>query len=171
MSYQNLSFEVEQRCITVWKRQWTERSARVTLLVDFSDQFAIIMDPSSSFWFLPGGGAEQNESMEEAAKREALEELGLGINVNQVVKEFRVPLVSKKTKEQLAIPPFIVVHAIPTKGQLNTEYAPNRKVLLVKKQDCRKLLHSFKTPIKYECMCSYYYVSKEVVRQLAVCST
>lgn len=171
MSHHELSLEVEQRCISVWKEQWAKRTARVTLLVDFGDQFVIIMDASNGFWFLPGGGVEQGESIEKAAKREALEELGLEIKINHAMKEFHVTLMSKKTKEQLIIPPFTLVHAVPVKGQLNAEYAPNRKILLVKKKDCKKLLHGFKIPTEYECMSPYYYVSKEVVRQLATCAT
>lgn len=61
MLHQELSIEVEPRCISVWKEPWAKRSARVTLLVDFDDQFAIVMDTSNGFWFLPGGGIEQNE--------------------------------------------------------------------------------------------------------------
>ena len=139
--------------------------------MDFDDQFVIVMDTSNGFWFLPGGGVEQNESIEETAKREALEELGLEVKVNHVVKEFRVALISKKTKEQLVIPPFIVVHATPVRGKLKVEYAPNRKIILIKKKDCRKLLQSFRLPTEYECMKPYYYVSEEVVRQLVMCST
>jgi len=171
MLHYKLSVKVKPRCISVWKEQWAKRLARVTLLVDFGDQFVIVMDKSNGFWFLPGGGVEQNESIEEAAKREALEELGLEMEINRVIKEFHITLISTKTKEQLIIPPFTLVHAIPIRGQLNAEYAPNRKIILVKKKDCRKLLHSFKIPIEYECMSPYYYVSKEVVRQLAICST
>jgi hypothetical protein len=55
-----VSVEVEPRCISVWKEQWAKRSARVTLLVDFDDQFIIVIDPSNGFWFLPGGGVEPN---------------------------------------------------------------------------------------------------------------
>ena len=171
MSHHELSVEVEPRCISVWKEQWAKRLARVTLLVDFADQFVIVMDTSNGFWFLPGGGVEQNESIEETAKREALEELGLEIEVNHVVKQFCVTLISKKVQEQFVIPPFIIVHATPVKGKLRVEYASNRKILLVKKKDCRWLLHSFKIPVEYECMSPYYCVSKEVVRQLALCST
>jgi 8-oxo-dGTP diphosphatase len=54
--------------------------------VDFGDQFVIVRDTSNGFWFLPGGGVEQNESVEETAKREALEELGLGIKINRVIR-------------------------------------------------------------------------------------
>ena len=60
MSHHELSVEVEPRCISVWKEQWAKRLARVTLLVDFADQFLIVMDTSNGFWFLPGGGVEQN---------------------------------------------------------------------------------------------------------------
>lgn len=109
----------------MWKRSWAERSSRVTLLVDFDEQFAIVMDTQHSYWFLPGGGVEQNESIEEAARREAFEELGLEVRINQVIKAFYVTLNSKETKERLKIPPFIVVHATPIEGQLKTGYAPN----------------------------------------------
>jgi len=44
-----LSVEVKPRCISVWKERWARRSARVTLLVDLGNQFAIVMDPSNSF--------------------------------------------------------------------------------------------------------------------------
>jgi 8-oxo-dGTP pyrophosphatase MutT (NUDIX family) len=139
--------------------------------VDFDDQFAIVMDQSNGFWFLLGGGVEKNESIEEAAKREALEELGLEIKIDRIIKEFHITLISTKTKEQLVIPPFTVVHATFVRGQLNTEYAPNRKIILIEKKNCKELLHNFKTPKDYECMKPYYYISREVVRQLAMCST
>lgn len=171
MAHQELSLEVEQRCLSMWKGLCAKRFARVTLLVDFGDQFVIVADTSSGFWFLPGGGVEQGESVEEASKREALEELGLEITINRIMKEYHVTLISKKEKEQLTIPSFIIVHATPVRGQPSAEYAPNRKILLIKKKDCEKLLHSYKIPIEYECMSPYYYVSKEVVRQLAACST
>jgi len=104
MLHYKLSVKVEPRCISVWKEQWAKRLAWVTLLVDFGDQFVIVMDPLNGFWFLPEGGVEKNESIEEAAKREALEELGLEIKIDRVIKEFHVTLISKKTKEQLIIP-------------------------------------------------------------------
>jgi hypothetical protein len=171
MLYHKLSIEVEPRCISVWKEQWAKRLARVTLLVDFDDKFEIVMDPSNGFWFLPGGCVEQNESMEEAARREAFEELGLEIKIDCIIKEFHTTLISTKTKEHLIIPPFIVVHATFVRGQLNTEYAPNRKIILIEKKNCKELLQDFKIPKDYECMKPYYYISKEVVRQLAMCST
>jgi 8-oxo-dGTP pyrophosphatase MutT (NUDIX family) len=116
MLHYKLSVKVEPRCISVWKEPWAKRLARVTLLVDFGDQFVIVMDTSNGFWFLPGGGVEKNESIEEAAKREALEELGLEIKIDRVIKEFHVTLISTKTKEQLIIPPFTLVHAMPARG-------------------------------------------------------
>jgi len=162
---QELNIEVEPHCISVWKEPWAKRFARVTLLVDFDDRFAIVMDTSNGFWFLPGGGMEQNESIEETAKREAAEELGLEIRTNRIIKTFHVKLISRKTREQLNIHPFIVVHATPIGGQLKTEYAQNRKIILVKKQKCKSLLR-IKIPKEYECMKPYNYISKEVVRQL-----
>jgi len=170
MLHRKLSIEVEPRCILVWKEQWAKRLARVTLLVDFDDQFAIVMDPSNGFWFLPGGGVEQNESIEEAAKKEAFEELGVEIKIDRIIKEFHITLISTKTKEQLIISPFTVVHAKHVRGRLKAEYAPNRKIILIEKKNCKKLLHNFKIPKDYECMKPYYYISREVVGQLAMCS-
>lgn len=169
MLHQELSIEVEPRCISVRKEPWAKRSARVTLLVDFDDQFAIVMDASNGFWFLPGGGIEQNESIEQTAKREATEELGLKIKINRIIKTFHVTLISRGTREQLKIPPFITVHATPIKGQLKTEYALNGKIILIKKKHCKSLLHGFKIPKEYECMKPYHYISKEVVRQIVTC--
>jgi hypothetical protein len=168
MLHRELRIEVEHWCISRWKEPWARRYARVTLLVDFDDQFAIVIDPSNGFWFLPGGGVEQNESIEETAKREAAEELGLEIKINRIIKTFYVTLISKQTKEQLRIPPFIAVHATPIKGQIKTEYAPNRKIILIKKKNCKGLLLHFQIPKKYECMKPYHSISKEVVRQLVM---
>lgn len=165
MSHRELRIEVEPQSISVWKRSWAERSSRVTLLVDFDEQFAVIRDTQDGYWFLPGGGVEPNESIEEAARREAFEELGLEVEVNQVIKVFCVTLNSKETKEQLRIPPFIVVHATPIGGQLKTGYAPNRKVVLIRKDKCNNLLRNFEVPKEYEWMKPYFFVSKETIRE------
>lgn len=165
MLQHELSVEVEPRCISVWKEPWAKRFARVTLLVDFDDHFVIVVDASNGFWFLPGGGVEENESIEETAKREAAEELGLEIKVNRVFQTFRVTLISTTTGEQLEIHPFIVVHATCTGGRLKTEYAPNRKIVLVRKDECDGLLRELEVPEEYECMKPYLYVSKETVRE------
>lgn len=156
---------MEPRCISVWKEAWTRRSARVTLLVDFDDRFVIVKDPSKDFWFLPGGGVERNESIEEAAKREAVEELGVDVRINRIIGTFHVTLISRETREQLEIHPFIAVHAALVGGQLKTEYAPRRKIVLVKKDECVNLVRDFKVPKEYECMKPYLHVSKEIIRK------
>jgi len=165
MSHHELSIEVKPRCLSVWKEPWAKRSARVTLLVDFDDQIVIVMDTSNGFWFLPGGGVEQNESIEKAAKREAAEEFGLEIKINRIIKTFNVTLVSRETNEQLKIHPFIAIHATPIRGKLKKEYAPKRKIFLVKKDECDNLLKDLKVPEEYECMKPYHYISKEIIRE------
>lgn len=169
MSHHELSKGMESQCFPMWKRPWAERDALVTLFVDFDGQFPIVMDTSNGFWFLPGGGIERNESIEEAAKREAAEELGLDIKINRIIKRFHVTLISRETREQLAIPLYIAVHATPIRGKLKTDYAPNRKIVLIKKKNCKSLLHGFKMPEEYRCLKPYHYVSKEVIRQIASC--
>jgi hypothetical protein len=171
MSHHELIIEVETQCLSVWKEPWARRFARVTLFVDFNDRFAIVMDASNGFWFLPGGGIEQNESIEDAAEREATEELGLEIKINQIAETFHVTLISKESGEQHKIPPFIVVRATPMRGKRKTEYAPNRKIVLVRKRNCKNLLQGFKVPKAYECLKPYHYVSKEVVQQLVTNQT
>jgi 8-oxo-dGTP pyrophosphatase MutT (NUDIX family) len=165
MLLQQLSIEVDAQCISVWKKQQSKRSARVTLLVDFDDRFAVVTDPRSGLWFLPGGGVEQNESVEDAAKREAVEELGLDVNVNRVIATFNVTLIAKDTREHLKIPPFIVVLALPVGGQLTKKYASNRKILLVRKGESNTLPENLKIPAEYEWMKPYLCVSREVVRE------
>jgi len=164
MLHRELSIEVKPHCISIWKKPWAKRFARVTLLVDFDDQFVIVMDASNGFWFFPGGGVEQNESIEETAKREAAEELGLEIRINRIVKTFDVTLISRQTRERLKIHPFIVVHATCIGGQLKTEYAPKRKIVLIKKDQCGNLLQDFEVPEEYECMKPYLYISKQTVQ-------
>lgn len=164
MSHHELSIEVKPWCLSVWKEPWARRSARVTLLVDFDDQIVIVMDTSNGFWFLPGGGVEQKESIEEAAKREASEELGLEIKINRIIRSFDVTLVSKATREKLKIPTFIAVHATLIRGKLKKEYAPKRKIFLVRKDECDKLLRELKVPEGYECMKPYNCISKEIIR-------
>jgi len=165
MSTRELNIEMESASISVWTKPWSNRSARVTLLVDFGDRFAVVTDPRSGLWFLPGGGTEQNESIEEAAEREAVEELGIEVNVSRIIATFDVTLISKATREHLKIPPFIVVHATPTAGRLKKKYASDRVILLVRKGECNILLQHLKVPKKYEWMKPYFCVSREVVRE------
>lgn len=165
MPTRELEIEVESAGISVWTKPWSNRSARVTLLVDFGNRFVIVTDPRSGTWFLPGGGVEQNESIEEAAKREAVEELGLGVNVSRIIATFDVTLISKHTGGHLKIPPFVVVHATPTGGKLKEKYAPNRKILLARKEGCNVLLQNLEVPREYEWMKPYFCVSREVVRE------
>ena len=133
--------------------------------MDNGDQFAVVMDPYNGFWFLPGGGVEQNESIEEAAKREAAEELGMRIIINRIIGTFHVTLITRKTEEQLKIHPFIVVYATFAGGQFKAEYAPKRKIFLWRKSECDSLLQETRVPQEYECMKPYLYVSKEIVRE------
>ena len=164
-THKKLNIEMETAGVSVWTKSWSDRSARVTLLVDFGDRFAVVVVPRSGFWFLPGGGVEQNESIEEAAEREAFEELGLKVNVSHVIATFDVTLISKDTREHLKIPPFVVVHATPTEGQLKKKYAPNRKILLVRKSERDTLPQDLKVPIEFEWMKPYFCISREIVQE------
>lgn len=171
MLYRELTVEVEPKCISLWKEPWAKRSARVTLLVEPDDKTAIVMDPFTGFGFLPGGGMEEKESVEDAAKREAVEELGIEIKINQIIATFHVTLVSRKTGEQLQIHPFIVVYATHVAGQFKTEYAPKRKILLLRREECESLLRNCQFSEEYECMKPYYYISKEIIREFSKHST
>ena len=168
MAQQESIIQIRPRCISVWKNSWAKRAARVTLLVDFEGQFAIVADASRGFWFLPGGGVEKNESIKEAAKREAGEELGLTVKVSRIIKAYHVTLSSTVGREQLRIPAFIAVRAGYIGGRLKTSYAPNRRILLAKKHEFRNLLADSEVPEEYEWMKPYFYVSKEIVREFVM---
>lgn len=111
----------------------------------------------------PGGGVEQNESIEEAAKREAAEELGLKVNIDRFIAKFDVTLISKDTTEHIKVPPFIVVHATPSGGQLRKEYAPNRKIVLAGKRELY-IPQNLIVTSEYEWIRTYFLASKEAVR-------
>lgn len=168
MKNEELIIEVESRCLSIWKEPWARRLARVTLLIDYGEQIVVIMDAANGFWFLPGGGVELGESVEETAKREAEEELGLKVEGTQMVATFHVTLTSEVREEQLKIPPYIVVHAKPVGGQLRPEYASNRNIVLIDKKKCRSLLQSSSVPSQYECFKPHHHISKEVIRQFMV---
>jgi 8-oxo-dGTP pyrophosphatase MutT (NUDIX family) len=68
------------------------RAARVVLL-DPADRILLLhgfepADPSATWWFTPGGGVEEDESLEEAARREVAEETGItSVRLGQVLWE------------------------------------------------------------------------------------
>lgn len=108
---------------------------------------------------------EPNESLEETAEREALEELGIKIRINQVIATLHVTLASKRTGQEIKIHPFVALHATYIGGQLKQEYAANRKITLIRKDKCRSLLQDLEIPKEYECMRPYFYVSREAIRE------
>ncbi len=65
------------------------RCASRVILIDRSERILFLhaREPSSgsSFWVMPGGGLDEGESFEDAARRETLEETGIDVSVGQCV--------------------------------------------------------------------------------------
>jgi mutator protein MutT len=59
----------------------------VGVIIRQGDQIALIQrakEPAKGLWTFPGGAIELGESLEEAARREALEETGLEVQIGKV---------------------------------------------------------------------------------------
>ncbi|MFF3764857.1 NUDIX hydrolase [Streptomyces sp. NPDC001922] len=59
-----------------------ERTVARVVLLDPDDRILLLhgfepADPTSTWWFTPGGGVEEGESLEQAARRELAEETGI----------------------------------------------------------------------------------------------
>lgn len=60
---------------------WLHRSTARAIVLDEENHVGLLYVSSKNYYKLPGGGVEEDESLEEALKRECLEELGTEIFV------------------------------------------------------------------------------------------
>lgn len=56
-----------------------------SLIVNEADHTVLMVQNENLMWTLPGGAVEPNETLKQAAVREALEETGLEVEVHQIV--------------------------------------------------------------------------------------
>jgi len=79
------------RCfLSIWseigaRRRHGSVRAQVVLLRDDQLLMVRLERPGRSFWVLPGGAVEQDESPEDAARREVREETGLSIELDRLL--------------------------------------------------------------------------------------
>lgn len=66
-------------------KEYIWRSAVYCLMFDSHKDKIAIIQTSDGKYFLPGGGIENNETHEECLKREALEEMGMDIEIGNFV--------------------------------------------------------------------------------------
>ncbi len=63
------------------------KNAARTVIFDENDLIAIIDVRNGEYFKIPGGGIQDNESIEDAAKREALEEAGCQVELLKIIGE------------------------------------------------------------------------------------
>ena len=61
------------------------KGASAALIKNSDNQYLIVKPIYRSEWLLPGGAIEPGESPKEACRRECLEELGLPINIGEIL--------------------------------------------------------------------------------------
>lgn len=64
-------------------KEYKDRYGAYVLIFDENNRIATVKTPRS--YFLPGGGIERNETPEECAIRECIEELGYLINIKELL--------------------------------------------------------------------------------------
>ena len=64
---------------------------RSSVVIIENNQIVLIKRSWNAFvyYVFPGGGIENGETPEDAAKREAMEELGVGVNVNECISKVK----------------------------------------------------------------------------------
>lgn len=66
-------------------KEYIWRPAAYCVIFDAQKKKIAIIQTSDGKYFLPGGGIENNETHEECLKREALEEMGMDIELGQFI--------------------------------------------------------------------------------------
>lgn len=81
--------------------QYPYRHGVYGLILNNKNQILLVFKKNSKMWDFPGGGVDENESLEQAIKREILEELGIAnitiLNVSKITNKYDWP---EKEKEK-----------------------------------------------------------------------
>jgi len=59
--------------------------SRIIALSDSNDKILLVRNPGKEFWYLPGGGLEDDEDIRACAIREMKEETGLNIELGKLI--------------------------------------------------------------------------------------
>lgn len=89
--FRKLSYEITHPIVKFYWFLFRPNTRGVKCAIDFEGKILFVrLNYAHGGWTLPGGGVKNNESFEEAAKRETMEEVGVNLKNVEKIGEYKV---------------------------------------------------------------------------------